>query len=103
MQSSVTEGDPNDRASTEEIFTLAFRVRDCERKLLRKIEGALQRIEKGTYGWCTDTGDLSEFHVCWRDLPLYFALRLKSVKSSLSGDMVFNGSDQIYQFQVPYY
>ena len=57
MQSIVTEADPNDRASTEENFALEFRVRDRERKLLKKIEGALLRIENGTYGWCADTGE----------------------------------------------
>ncbi|SOD41666.1 RNA polymerase-binding protein DksA [Nitrosovibrio sp. Nv4] len=57
MQAIVSGPDPNDRASTEEKFSLEFRVRDRERKLLKKIEDALLRIEDGTYGWCTDTGE----------------------------------------------
>lgn len=57
MQTVVSEPDPNDRASTEEKFSLEFRVRDRERKLLKKIEDALLRIENGTYGWCADTGE----------------------------------------------
>ena len=57
MQSIVTEADPNDRASTQENFSLEFRVRDRERNLLKKIERALLLIENGTYGWCADTGE----------------------------------------------
>ena len=57
MQGIVTESDSNDRASMEEEFTLEFRVRDRERKLLRKITDALSRIENGTYGWCEETGE----------------------------------------------
>ena len=49
--------DPNDRASTEEKYQLELRVRDRERKLLRKINEALLRIDKGTYGWCEETGE----------------------------------------------
>ena len=57
MQGIVTESDSNDRASMEEEFTLELRVRDRERKLLRKIADALSRIENGTYGWCEETGE----------------------------------------------
>ncbi len=57
MQGIVSESDSNDRASMEEEFTLEFRVRDRERKLLKKIADALSRIENGTYGWCEETGE----------------------------------------------
>ncbi|SCX56533.1 RNA polymerase-binding protein DksA [Nitrosospira sp. Nsp1] len=57
MQAIVSESDSNDRASTEEKFSLEFRVRDRERKLLKKIEDALLSIEDGTYGWCVETGE----------------------------------------------
>jgi len=57
MQGIVSESDSNDRASTEEKFTLEFRVRDRERKLAKKIEDALLRIQGGTYGWCAETGE----------------------------------------------
>jgi DnaK suppressor protein len=57
MQGIISESDPNDRASTEENFSLEFRVRDRERKLLKKIDDALLRIEDGTYGWCQETGE----------------------------------------------
>lgn len=57
MQSIEPDTDPNDRASIEEKYLLEFRVRDRERKLLKKIEDALIRIDKGTYGWCQVTGE----------------------------------------------
>ena len=49
--------DPNDRATQESEFSLELRTRDRERKLLRKIESALQRIEDGSYGYCAETGE----------------------------------------------
>jgi len=49
--------DPNDRATQEEEFSLELRTRDRERKLIRKIEEAIQRIEDGSYGYCLETGE----------------------------------------------
>jgi len=49
--------DPNDRATQESEFGLELRTRDRERKLLRKINSALARIEEGTYGYCDETGE----------------------------------------------
>ena len=49
--------DPNDRATQESEFGLELRTRDRERKLLRKINSALARIEDGTYGYCEETGE----------------------------------------------
>ncbi len=49
--------DPNDRATQEEEFSLELRTRDRERKLIRKIDDALKRIEDGTYGYCMETGE----------------------------------------------
>lgn len=49
--------DPNDRATQESEFGLELRTRDRERKLLRKIDSALQRIQDGTYGYCDETGE----------------------------------------------
>jgi len=49
--------DPNDRATQESEFGLELRTRDRERKLLRKINSALMRIEEGTYGFCEETGE----------------------------------------------
>lgn len=49
--------DPNDRATVEEENMLEQRVRDRERKLLKKINKALERIESGEFGWCLETGE----------------------------------------------
>lgn len=48
--------DPNDRATQEEIFNLELRTRDRERKLIRKIEEALQQIDDKEYGHCESCG-----------------------------------------------
>lgn len=48
--------DPVDRASQEEGFNLELRTRDRERKLIKKIESALDSIETGDYGFCEDCG-----------------------------------------------
>jgi DnaK suppressor protein len=49
--------DPADRATLEEEHALELRARDRERKLLKKVEGALVRIENGEYGYCEETGE----------------------------------------------
>lgn len=48
--------DPNDRASQESDFTLELRARDRERKLIKKIDEALARLEAGEYGECESCG-----------------------------------------------
>jgi len=49
--------DPNDRATQESEFGLELRTRDRERKLLKKINSALLRIDEKNYGFCEETGD----------------------------------------------
>jgi DnaK suppressor protein len=49
--------DPNDRATQESEFGLELRTRDRERKLLRKIDSAIARIDEGSYGYCEETGE----------------------------------------------
>ena len=49
--------DPNDRATQESEFGLELRTRDRERKLLRKIDSALARLDDGSYGFCDETGE----------------------------------------------
>ncbi len=49
--------DPADRATIEEEHALELRARDRERKLLKKVEQALARIDSGDYGWCEETGE----------------------------------------------
>src|SRR3569623_2480282 len=48
--------DPNDRASQESEFSLELRARDRERKLLKKIDEALDRIDSDEYGYCESCG-----------------------------------------------
>ena len=53
--------DPNDRATLESDRNFVLRIRDRERKLIAKIEQALERVENGTFGICEDCGeDISE-------------------------------------------
>ena len=54
---SVSFADPNDRASQESDFGLELRTRDRERKLLKKIQFSLKKIENGSYGYCEETGE----------------------------------------------
>ena len=49
--------DPADRATLEEEHALELRTRDRERKLLKKIEQSIQRIDAGDYGYCDETGE----------------------------------------------
>ena len=57
MQEEATVfADPNDRASQESDIALELRSRDRERKLIKKIDEALERIEKGEYGYCDSCG-----------------------------------------------
>jgi DnaK suppressor protein len=50
------EPDVNDRASTETDWAIELRTRDRERKLIVKIDEALERIANGSYGYCEETG-----------------------------------------------
>jgi len=56
---SENENHPDlaDRASSETDRAIELRARDRQRKLIAKIDAALQRIEDGTYGYCEETGD----------------------------------------------
>ena len=49
--------DPADRATLEEEHALELRARDRERKLLKKVEAAIVRIDSGDYGYCEETGE----------------------------------------------
>ncbi|TSE20083.1 RNA polymerase-binding transcription factor DksA [Tepidimonas alkaliphilus] len=56
-EDTVVVPDPADRATIEEEHALELRTRDRERKLLKKIEQALARIDSGEYGYCEETGE----------------------------------------------
>lgn len=65
VQSSVESGgqlfpDPSDLASREEFQGLSYRLKEREKKLLRKIDEALERIEDGSFGICERCGELIE-------------------------------------------
>jgi len=49
--------DPADRATAESDRSFTLRIRDRERRLIRKIQAALQRIDDGSYGICDDCGE----------------------------------------------
>ncbi|MCA0326122.1 MAG: RNA polymerase-binding protein DksA [Proteobacteria bacterium] len=54
---TVVVPDPADRATIEEEHALELRTRDRERKLLKKIEQSIGRIDAGDYGYCDETGE----------------------------------------------
>jgi DnaK suppressor protein len=57
MQDDATVfADPNDRASQESDIALELRNRDRERKLIRKIDETIARIDKDDYGYCENCG-----------------------------------------------
>jgi DnaK suppressor protein len=56
-QGGITEADLTDRASVETDRALELRTRDRARKLISKIDQALERVENGTYGYCEETGE----------------------------------------------
>ncbi|HRQ58279.1 MAG TPA: RNA polymerase-binding protein DksA [Azoarcus taiwanensis] len=57
LQENEATPDWTDRATIEEEHALELRVRDRERKLMKKIDQALARIDSGDYGWCEETGE----------------------------------------------
>ena len=56
-EDTVVVPDPADRATIEEEHALELRTRDRERKLLKKIEQSIHRIDAGDYGYCDETGE----------------------------------------------
>jgi DnaK suppressor protein len=56
-EGGITEPDLTDRASVETDRALELRTRDRARKLISKIDQAIDRIENGTYGYCEESGE----------------------------------------------
>ena len=56
-EDTVVVPDPADRATIEEEHALELRTRDRERKLLKKIQQSIVRIDAGDYGYCDETGE----------------------------------------------
>lgn len=57
QEENVNHPDLADRASSETDRAIELRARDRQRKLISKIDAALQRIEENTYGYCEETGE----------------------------------------------
>lgn len=57
LRETTVVPDPTDRATIEEEHALELRTRDRERKLLKKVQAAIKRIDDGDYGYCEETGD----------------------------------------------
>jgi DnaK suppressor protein len=57
QEENVNHPDLADRASSETDRAIELRARDRQRKLIAKIDAALERIEDGTYGYCVETGE----------------------------------------------
>ncbi|CAA7620806.1 MULTISPECIES: RNA polymerase-binding protein DksA [Magnetospirillum] len=57
QEGGLQEPDIADRASAETDRALELRTRDRERKLIAKIDSALQRVADGSYGYCEETGE----------------------------------------------
>jgi DnaK suppressor protein len=57
LRETVIVPDPADRATIEEEHALELRTRDRERKLLKKIQQAIARIDSGDCGYCEETGE----------------------------------------------
>jgi DnaK suppressor protein len=56
-EGGISEADLTDRASIETDRALELRTRDRARKLISKIDQAIERIENGTYGYCEESGE----------------------------------------------
>ena len=57
LRETTVVPDPADRATIEEEHARELRTRDRERKLLKKVQAAIKRIDDGDYGYCEETGD----------------------------------------------
>lgn len=57
LRESTVVPDPADRATIEEEHALELRTRDRERKLLKKVQAAIKRIDEGEYGYCEETSE----------------------------------------------
>jgi len=57
LRETTVVPDPADRATIEEEHAIELRTRDRERKLLKKIQQSITRIDSGDYGYCEETGE----------------------------------------------
>ena len=72
QEESTLYPDPNDRASLETEHINNLRIRDRERRLLTKVEKALERVEKKTFGYCENCGnEIGEERLLIRPVTTY--------------------------------
>jgi DnaK suppressor protein len=57
QEENTNHPDLADRASSETDRAIELRARDRQRKLIGKIDSAMQRLDEGTYGFCEETGE----------------------------------------------
>ena len=57
QRENINQPDLADRASSETDRSIELRARDRQRKLIAKIDAALERLNDGTYGYCEETGE----------------------------------------------
>lgn len=82
QEESTLYPDPNDRASLETEHINNLRIRDRERKLLVKVEEALERVEKKTYGYCEECGnEIGEERLLIRPVTTYCIVCKESLEA----------------------
>ena len=82
QEESTLYPDPNDRASLETEHINNLRIRDRERKLLGKVEEALLRIEKETFGYCEECGQkIDEKRLLIRPVTTYCIVCKESLEA----------------------
>lgn len=80
-EESANHPDLADRASSETDRAIELRARDRQRKLIAKIDAALQRLDEGTYGYCEETGNRSASSAWTRGRSRLFRSRLRNAMS----------------------
>ena len=82
QEESTLFPDPNDRASLETEHINNLRIRDRERKLLGKVEEALERIENKTFGYCEECGqEIDEKRLFIRPVTTYCIICKESLEA----------------------
>ena len=82
QEESTLYPDPNDRASLETEHINNLRIRDRERKLLGKVEEALERVENKTFGYCEECGEeIDEQRLLIRPVTTYCIVCKESLEA----------------------
>tara|TARA_B100001029_G_C14735447_1_gene272660 strand:- start:161 stop:517 length:357 start_codon:yes stop_codon:yes gene_type:complete len=83
QEESTLYPDPNDRASLETEHINNLRIRDRERKLLTKVEEALERVENKTFGYCENCGiEIGEERLLIRPVTTFCIVCKESLEAS---------------------